>query len=133
MVIRRDENGFARPALKVRRKGEVLKFEEVKEFLPPMSDKNVYCPLPNTVEEKFTDVLQLKAKISALISELEEDKKRGTQIGYNFVLERLRELSAVYQTVKCKAWSSEPLVACKQGFKGLCPDKPCILMFASQE
>jgi hypothetical protein len=35
MVIRRDENGFATPVLKVRQKGEVLKFDEVKEFLKP--------------------------------------------------------------------------------------------------
>lgn len=33
MVIRRDENGFAIPALKIRKEGEVLKFDEVKEFL----------------------------------------------------------------------------------------------------
>lgn len=33
MVIRRDEDGFATPALKVRQKGEILKFDEVKEFL----------------------------------------------------------------------------------------------------
>ena len=33
MVIRRDENGFATPALKVRKNGDVLKFDEVKELL----------------------------------------------------------------------------------------------------
>lgn len=46
MVVRRDENGFATPALKVRQKGDVLKFEEVKEFLPSASSNSDYkkCP-----------------------------------------------------------------------------------------
>lgn len=77
MVIRRDEEGFATPAFKVRQKGEVLKYDEVKGYLPPISNENI-------------------------------DK------------------------VKCKAWSPEPLVACKQGFKGLCSDIPCILTICSQ-
>lgn len=38
MVIRRDENGFATPVLKVRQHGECLKFEEVKEFLKPTAN-----------------------------------------------------------------------------------------------
>jgi hypothetical protein len=33
MVIRRDEDGFATPALKIRQKGEVVKFEDLKEYL----------------------------------------------------------------------------------------------------
>ncbi len=33
MVIRRDADGFATPALKVRKEGDVLKFDEVKELL----------------------------------------------------------------------------------------------------
>ena len=33
MVIRRDSEGFATPALKVRQKGEVLKFDEIKDLL----------------------------------------------------------------------------------------------------
>ena len=51
MVIRRDSEGFATPALKVRQKGEVLKFDEVKELLQ-------------------TDAQQLNAKISTLIAEI---------------------------------------------------------------
>jgi hypothetical protein len=39
MVIRRDENGFATPALKVRKEGEVLKFDEVKELLNSSTNK----------------------------------------------------------------------------------------------
>ncbi|MCX5638665.1 MAG: hypothetical protein NTX52_13395 [Planctomycetota bacterium] len=41
MVIRRDSEGFATPALKVRQDGEVLKFDEVKELLKPNSDYTV--------------------------------------------------------------------------------------------
>jgi hypothetical protein len=37
------------------------------------------------------------------------------------------EDKAPSQRVQCKAWSDDPLIACKQGFKGLCPNKPCIL------
>jgi len=37
MVIRRDENGFATPALKVRKQGEVVKFDELVEALPSAS------------------------------------------------------------------------------------------------
>lgn len=33
MVVRRDENGYASPALKVRKEGEVVKFEDLEEFL----------------------------------------------------------------------------------------------------
>lgn len=33
MVVRRDHDGFASPALKVRQQGEVVKFEDVKELL----------------------------------------------------------------------------------------------------
>jgi len=42
MVIRRDENGYATPALKVRQKGDILKFDEVKELLKIAS--NIDCP-----------------------------------------------------------------------------------------
>ena len=37
MVVRRDEKGYASPALKIRQKGEVVKFEDIKEYLPSAS------------------------------------------------------------------------------------------------
>ena len=44
MVIRRDAEGFATPALKVRQEGEVLKFDEVKELLQTGNPKLPPCP-----------------------------------------------------------------------------------------
>ena len=39
MVVRRDENGVATPALKRRKKGEVVKFSDIKDILNSTPDK----------------------------------------------------------------------------------------------
>lgn len=43
-----------------------------------------------------TDVQQLKAEIAAIMHELEDDiSGRGTNVKYQYLIERLRQLSAV--------------------------------------
>lgn len=50
MVVRRGENGEATPALKVRQQGEVVKFEDIKEFLPSISSNSASGTLPTLQE-----------------------------------------------------------------------------------
>lgn len=50
MVVRRDENGFATPALKVRRKGEVVKFAEIEDLLRTSGNTGSPKPAPEIVE-----------------------------------------------------------------------------------
>ena len=70
MVIRRDENGYATPALKVRQKGEVLKFDEVKDLLKITDEiaaiiqvaegfKKMSCPDSKLVELIIENLRQL--------------------------------------------------------------------------
>lgn len=40
IIIRRDHDGYATPALKIRQKGEVIKFSELEEVLRSASDNN---------------------------------------------------------------------------------------------
>ncbi len=42
MVIRRDKDGFATPALKIRQKGEVIKFSDVEEILKTSTNKAMF-------------------------------------------------------------------------------------------
>jgi len=59
MVIRRDENGIATPALKIRQKGDVVKFSDIKDVLnsTPNNDRDSisekYNELLMAVEDKF--------------------------------------------------------------------------------
>jgi len=50
MVIRRDSEGFATPALKVRHEGEVLKFDEVKELLQTSTNSDLMPLLRECVD-----------------------------------------------------------------------------------
>lgn len=44
MVVRRDKDGFATPALKIRRKGEVVKFKDIEKYLPSSTHSEFIKP-----------------------------------------------------------------------------------------
>ena len=39
----------------------------------------------------------------------------------------IQQVNRPNEKCQCKAWESLPLVACKQGFRGMCGDEPCTL------
>ena len=70
MVVRRDEKGYASPALKIRQKGEVVKFEDIKEYLPSASHNKAMFQLLSDIKsyiQNNTRPLKLRKR---LISEL---------------------------------------------------------------
>ncbi len=85
MVVRRDENGFATPALKVRQKGDVVKFEDIKEFLSSASNNKQSAKVPG-FEECFEGVCRTNG-----ISD-NNTAFDGAQMMYNFVAGKIAHL-----------------------------------------
>ena len=87
---------------------------------------NEECALYANVKN-FTDVHWPKAEIAALISELESDKEAGAYLSYNWLLNKLRQLSAVLNkqidaicpVTAMQCVRARVVVVCKT------PDAPC--------
>ena len=53
-------------------------------------------PCAKLPDKNFNNLQQLRAEISALMHEIEDDVSgRGTNVKYSYIIERLRQLSAI--------------------------------------